>query len=104
MVFVAILISSIYLAPTYHLKYRVMAMWFVGKESEHGRPMGYAPDLRVPVEYGYPQEPMLLPSWICGVVVLVAPLLVITLFQIRVRSLWDFHAGVTGIFKALLST
>jgi hypothetical protein len=37
-------------------------------------------------------------------VVVVVPLLVIGLFQIKTWSLWDLHAGVMGVLKALVST
>jgi len=56
-----------------------------------------------PPELSYPtfQEP--LPSWACAMVVVFVPLFVISIFQFKLRSLWDFHAGLTGTLKAVVA-
>jgi hypothetical protein len=45
-----------------------------------------------------------LPTRGCAVVVVLVPLLVIGMFQIKTWSLCDFHAGVVGLLKAVVST
>ncbi|KAH9213380.1 phosphatidic acid phosphatase type 2/haloperoxidase [Leptodontidium sp. 2 PMI_412] len=57
-----------------------------------------------PPELSYPWIKEPIPTWACGVVVVLVPMLVITLFQLKLRSLWDFHAGLTGTLKATVSS
>jgi len=45
-----------------------------------------------------------LPSWLCGLAVTVIPLMIVAAFQLKFRSLWDFHAGLVGILKTTLIT
>jgi len=44
-----------------------------------------------------------LPTWGCALVVVFVPILVIAIFQLKIQSFWDFHAGVVGVLKAVVS-
>ncbi|KAI6714441.1 lipid phosphate phosphatase 1 [Diplocarpon mali] len=48
--------------------------------------------------YPFVKEP--LSTWACGMIVVFVPMLVITLFQLNMRSILDFHDGFTGTLKA----
>lgn len=66
-------------------------------------PIGHL-DLRTPTEYLYPYRDSPLSDYVCSVLVSVVPIMVVGLFQIRVRSVWDFNAGQVGILKAVTTT
>jgi len=36
-------------------------------------------------------------------IVVFVPILVIAIFQLKIQSFWDFHAGVVGVLKAVVS-
>jgi hypothetical protein len=59
---------------------------------------------QLPVGISYPWVKEPLPTHGCALVVVLAPLLVIGLFQIKTWSVWDFHAGVVGLLKGVVST
>jgi hypothetical protein len=61
-------------------------------------------EVRLPSDMTYPMVKEPLPTWGCALVVVFVPLLVVAVFQLKTWSLWDFHAGVVGIFKAVVST
>ncbi|KAL3425821.1 pap2 superfamily protein [Phlyctema vagabunda] len=58
----------------------------------------------LPPALSFPKRPELLPTWACGLIVILGPIGIISLFQIKIRSLWDFHAGTAGILKAVVAT
>jgi hypothetical protein len=57
----------------------------------------------LPREITYPWVTEPLPTFGCALVVVFVPLLVIAIFQLQTRSLWDFHAGILGVLKAVVS-
>ena len=61
-------------------------------------------DLRVPVEFLYPYQKSPLSNMACAGMVTVVPIAIIALFQLRIRSVWDFHAGKLGVLKAVTTT
>jgi len=91
----------VYLLPMYLLDHRVVP---VSRSNSQHDMEEHGPTYGGPSELSYPwiREPI--PTWACGVVVVLVPLLVITLFQLKLRSLWDFHAGLTGTLKATVSS
>ncbi|PVH80782.1 PAP2-domain-containing protein [Cadophora sp. DSE1049] len=91
----------VYLLPIYLLDRRVV---LVSRLNLQSNMEGQSPAYGGPSDLSYPwiREPI--PTWACGVVVVLVPLLVITLFQLKLRSLWDFHAGLTGTLKATVSS
>ena len=99
-VMIAILTGSVYFIPIYHYPQRVVPMlpspWFNTSSSLNA--------LRAPTELTYPWEKEPLTSAECGMVVVLIPFLVIALFQFRLRSYWDLHAGFLGILKGVIST
>ena len=91
----------VYLLPMYLLDHRVVPVSKFNLRrnlDDQGVVFGGPSDL----SYPWIREPI--PTWACGVVVVLVPLLVITLFQLKLRSLWDFHAGLTGTLKATVSS
>jgi len=93
----ALLTIGIWVAPMYYVESRVVPLWPSGSG-------GSIHDLRPPILLEYPWRPEPLPSWSCGFVVVCVPLLVVAAFQIKTRRLWDFHTGVVGILKAVVTT
>ncbi|RDW62705.1 hypothetical protein BP5796_11007 [Coleophoma crateriformis] len=61
-------------------------------------------DFGLPPELSLPRKPELLPTWACAFIVILGPIAVISVFQIKLRSMWDFHAGTIGILKAVVAT
>lgn len=45
-----------------------------------------------------------MPSWTCALANFAVPIVVVAIFQVKFKSLWDFHAGMTGTLKALVAT
>lgn len=98
---IAGLMAGIYFAPINSYSTRVFPMW----SSVLSMDMTDAThDLRAPIEFSYSFKEPPLNDWACGGVVLGVPLLFIALFQIRIRSIWDFHAGAVGVSKAVVTT
>ena len=61
-------------------------------------------DLRAPIEFLYPHRKTPLSDLACAVIVTIVPIVIIAIFQLRVCSIWDFHAGQVGILKAVTTT
>lgn len=57
-----------------------------------------------PTELAFPWRPEPLSSVVCGAVVVLSPLVVFGSFQIKLRSVCDFHAAFSGVLKALVTT
>ena len=93
----ALFTVGIWIAPMYYVESRVVPLWPSGSG-------GSIHDLRPPILLEYPWIPEPLPSWSCGFVVICVPLLVVSAFQIQTRRLWDLHAGVVGVLKAVVTT
>lgn len=90
----------VYYLPMYFLDHRLVPV----SQSIAGCNVAKStPHVRGPLELSFPLIKEPLPSWACGVVVVVLPILVIAMFQLKLRSLWDFHAGLTGTLKATIS-
>jgi diacylglycerol diphosphate phosphatase/phosphatidate phosphatase len=60
--------------------------------------------LQAPLELAFPWRSEPLSSLACGMIVMLTPLLIVGMFQIKLRSLCDFHAGISGAFKAVVAT
>lgn len=82
------------LVPLYRAKKRVFAMW---KDPVSGAWTG---ELR----YSYPHIPLIISSGIVLILVTAVPILIVLLFQLRVRSLRDTCAAVAGMSMALVLT
>ncbi|KAI1411750.1 acid phosphatase/Vanadium-dependent haloperoxidase [Hypoxylon sp. FL1857] len=52
-------------------------------------------------QFAYPYRPQIIPSWLDTILVILAPLFVFLLVQIRVRSFWDFNNAIIGFIYAL---
>ncbi|KAH7350965.1 phosphatidic acid phosphatase type 2/haloperoxidase [Rhexocercosporidium sp. MPI-PUGE-AT-0058] len=91
----------VYSLPIYLLDHRIVQVSNLSTESNMGDQL---PSFGGPPELSYPWIKEPIPTWACGVVVVVVPMLVITLFQLKLRSIWDFHAGLTGTLKATVSS
>jgi hypothetical protein len=98
---VAAFTLGLYCTPTYYKDYRVVPMLPSITPSGISQPFG---QFQLPLEISYPLVGEPLPTRGCAVVVVLVPLLVIGMFQIKTWSLWDFHAGVVGLLKAVVST
>jgi hypothetical protein len=98
---VAAFTLGLYCTPTYYKDYRVVPMLPSITPSGVSQPFG---QFQLPLEISYPLVGEPLPTRGCAVVVVLVPLLVIGMFQIKTWSLWDFHAGVAGLLKAVVST
>lgn len=61
-------------------------------------------DLRFPTDFLYPYQDPPLSEFQCSIIFAVVPIAVIGLFQLRTRSIWDYHAGQIGTFRALTTT
>jgi len=99
-VLVAGLGLGIYFTPVYNVNHRVIPIWPSVMNSNITDALQ---DLRVPTEYSYPWLKEPLPSWACALVVILVPFLVICIFQLKIRSLWDLHAGLLGVLKAIVA-
>jgi diacylglycerol diphosphate phosphatase/phosphatidate phosphatase len=97
---IAGLTLGVYFTPVYYFEHRVVPMWPPVMTSNTSQ--GF-PEVRLPSELSYPWVTEPLPTWGCALVVVFVPLLIITIFQFKTWSLWDFHAGVVGVLKAVVS-
>jgi hypothetical protein len=61
-------------------------------------------DFRAPSEFLYPYQKTPLSDIVCAVIVTAIPIIIIGLFQLKISSAWDFHAGQVGILKAVTTT
>lgn len=98
---VAGLTVALYYAPMYHTGNNMISILPSLLTGTISHP---AHDSGIPHEHPYPGVETPLPSWLCGVVVNAVPLLIVAAFQLKFRSLWDFHAGLVGILKTTLVT
>jgi hypothetical protein len=69
-----------------------------------GNVTGQDLDLRAPIEFLYPYRKSPLSDLACAVLVVLVPIVVIGLFQLKIYSVWDFYAGQLGTFKAVTTT
>ncbi|CAG8982847.1 hypothetical protein HYALB_00006657 [Hymenoscyphus albidus] len=92
---------GIWKMPIYYFDDRIVPMspWV----SEPSLDYGLA-SLRPPIELDYPWRPEPIPSWACGVIVVLVPLIIVALFQLKSPGLYDLHAGVSGVLKAVVAT
>ncbi|PBP18364.1 phosphatidic acid phosphatase beta [Diplocarpon rosae] len=86
----------VYSLPMYYLDHRLIPIQFSTSEDAI---QDSVPEIRGPIELSYPYVKEPLPTWACAVVVVFVPMLFITMFQLKMRSIWDFHAGFTGTLK-----
>lgn len=88
------LLCGVYFIPVAHFtggdNRRLVPMWFENTT------------LRGPIELSYPNFEPRITSWACGMFAAGIPTLVIAVFQIRLRSFWDFQTGTLGNVKALV--
>ncbi|KAF8858904.1 PAP2-domain-containing protein [Acephala macrosclerotiorum] len=66
--------------------------------------LGPSGQLTFPTEFLYPKKDALVSTSLCTFLTGVMPSLVITLFQIKIRSTLDWRVGTTGVMKAVLFT
>jgi diacylglycerol diphosphate phosphatase/phosphatidate phosphatase len=81
----------------YYFEYRYLHIWPV-KDN-----LADTFAFRGPPEYSYPAVPEPVSSVSCALLVIFVPIIVIAVFQIRIRSFWDFHAGVFGSLKGIVA-
>ncbi|KAG9234319.1 phosphatidic acid phosphatase type 2/haloperoxidase [Amylocarpus encephaloides] len=60
--------------------------------------------LRPPSDLSYQWKPEPLPSELCGVLVVIIPIVVVIVFQSRNFNVRDLHAGISGSLKAVVAT
>jgi hypothetical protein len=82
---IRILLAAVVLAP-------IIPMWTTNNGST----------FRGATELSYPYFESIIPSWACGLVAIGFPILVAALFQIKIRSWWDFQTAMVGRLKAVL--
>lgn len=92
LVTLTILLVAVFKLPQFQPSYRVMPMW---PSPDHTTMYG-------PREFSYPYFEPFVPSWACALVATLFPALVIGVFQISVRSWWDFYCGFFGNLKAVV--
>jgi hypothetical protein len=95
-----VLILGIYFTPIYLYNRRLLPFWPSDLENIPGTVL----NLRAPIEFHYPQQKSPIPDWACATAVLLVPMVIVAIVQWRVRSVWDFHAGVIGTLKAVGTT
>ncbi|KAI5845709.1 phosphatidic acid phosphatase type 2/haloperoxidase [Morchella snyderi] len=54
-------------------------------------------------QFAYPLRKNIIPIWLAAFLAFFVPLVFFTLFQIRVRSFWDFNAAVVGLLYSLIN-
>lgn len=94
----ALLMTGIYFTPMYYLENRYLQVW-PSRDN-----MASSETFRGPIEFSYPAVPEPVPSVNCALLAIFVPILVIATFQVRIRSVWDFHAGASGSLKGVVST
>lgn len=87
-----------YHLPIYYLEHRLIPGPLIGTN------MTATDDGFSPPEFSYPLVREPISTLWCGLVVVFVPLFIIAAFQIKLRSLWDFHAGLTGLLRTVGST
>ncbi len=91
----AVLIGGLQLVPMTRGLYRHIPMLLVGKMDGGGM------ELRGPVEYSYPYMEEILSTMAAALIVIIVPIFIFSIFQIALKSWWDFHTSVVGLLKAL---
>jgi diacylglycerol diphosphate phosphatase/phosphatidate phosphatase len=98
---VALLSAGLYFTPIYYFKHRLVSINTPVSTNDtvdaHHEP-------RFPVHLGYPWSREPISTLACALVAVFVPASVMALFQLRFRSLWDMHAGMLGVLKAIVST
>ena len=95
-----VLILSIYSSPIYLYNTRLLPIL----PAAIGSIPGTVLDRGAPVEFHYPQQKSPISDWACAAAALSIPMVLIAIFQLRVRSIWDLHAGIFGTLKAVGTT
>jgi hypothetical protein len=98
---VALLSAGIYFTPIYYFKHRLVS---INTPVSSNNTVDTHEDLRFPVDLGYPWSREPLSTLACALVAVFVPASVMLIFQLRLRSLWDMHAGSVGVLKAIVST
>lgn len=98
---VAGLTVALYYSPMYYLGNNMISIWPSLLTGTISHP---ALDSDIPHGLPYPGVETPLSSWMCGVVVNAVPLVIVAVFQLKFRSLWDLHAGLMGVLKTTLVT
>ena len=101
LVVVASLTLGAYCTPMFSKDHRVVSLVPSINLSNKDQPFQ---EFQVPMDISHPWVKEPISTFGCALVVVFVPFLVIGIFQIKTRSLWDLHAGVMGVFKALVST
>lgn len=96
----AALMSGIYFTPMYSFDQRLVSM----QPLVSSKPNDPVLELRFPIELGFPWSKEPLSTTDCALVVIFVPILIIAFFQVRIKSIWDLHAGVVGVLKAVVAT
>ncbi|KAI9678163.1 MAG: hypothetical protein M1817_006108 [Caeruleum heppii] len=89
---ISLLMGGLYLVPLNRRQFRVLPLY----RQVGGTYWG-------PEEISYPYVEEIISSPVAAGVVVGIPVFCVGLFQIKLRSWWDFHAGVTGVLKALIA-
>ena len=92
---------ALYCTPMCYKEYRVVPMLPLVAPSSTSR---HVEQFQLPMGISYSRVKEPLPTYSCATVVVLVPLLVMFIFQINHWSLWDFHAGVIGVLRAVVST
>jgi hypothetical protein len=89
---VALAMGGLYLVPPHRRGSRLFPLW-------HG------PDGRIvgPSDISYPYVEEILTSLYAAIACLLVPIALVLVVQLRVKSIWDFCAGVLGLLKALVA-
>ena len=97
-----IIILCLYWAPNNLRNPPVIPIW--PRVPVDGNTCGKFLDLQAPTEFQYPWQKSPLNDIVCAVIITMVPIVVIGLFQLKIRSCWDFHAGQLGVLKAVTTT
>ena len=97
-----IVVLCLYWAPNNLRNPLVIPIW--PRSPVNGSPGGMSLDLGTPTEFQYPWQKSPLNDIVCAVIITIVPIVVIGLFQLKIHSCWDFHAGQMGILKAVTTT
>ena len=92
---------GVYCTPMFRKDHRVVSLMPSINLSNKDQPFQ---EFQVPMDISHPWVKEPVPTFSCALVVVFVPLLMIGIFQLKTRSLWDLHAGVMGVLKALAST
>jgi diacylglycerol diphosphate phosphatase/phosphatidate phosphatase len=98
---VALLSAGLYFTPIYCFRHRLVS---INTPVSSNNIVDTHHDLRFSVDLGYPWSREPISTLACALVAVFVPASVMALFQLRLRSLWDMHAGTVGVLKAIVST